>query len=365
MVNAPMSTAVAASPGTPSVSIGRRSPPVLPFSAVWAAATPSGAPLPNRDGSFDGPLGLGIGQEARCLGADAGRDADDQAVDAGTQVHLPHARDLHESRQHVADGRRDGRERCDLLHLAKGFREREEPDHHGDEVETSAQFGVPEIQPLEAADRIDSDQADRKTDQHRDEAAQERIPGQAHRDDQPEERETEVLGSGEAERDGREDRCEKRECAGREQAADARRNGGDADGAAGFPLLRHRIAIEQRRRSGGRSGGADQDRGDATRIDAGRIDGEQHHDPGDRLHGEGERNQERDRHRCRKARNGADDDPHHRSRDQEGEHLRTGDGGEARQEQLCVEHVGEPPRLDLRKRAAARPRPAAAGRSGP
>lgn len=46
-------TAVTASPGIPSASIGTSAPPVTALLAVSAAATPSGAPLPNPAGSSD------------------------------------------------------------------------------------------------------------------------------------------------------------------------------------------------------------------------------------------------------------------------------------------------------------------------
>ena len=53
MMNAPNSTAVTESPGTPSDSSGIIAPPEQPLFALSVAATPSGIPVPNFSGYFD------------------------------------------------------------------------------------------------------------------------------------------------------------------------------------------------------------------------------------------------------------------------------------------------------------------------
>ena len=52
-VKAPIKTAVVLSPGIPSDKSGTRAPPVNPLFAASEAITPSGAPLPSFDGSFE------------------------------------------------------------------------------------------------------------------------------------------------------------------------------------------------------------------------------------------------------------------------------------------------------------------------
>ena len=49
----PIITATMGSPGMPSASMGMSAPPVVAELAASLAMTPSGAPLPNRSGSFE------------------------------------------------------------------------------------------------------------------------------------------------------------------------------------------------------------------------------------------------------------------------------------------------------------------------
>ena len=135
-----------------------------------------------------------------------------------------------------------------------------------------------------------------------------------------------------------EDRCEKGQTQRREGPADAGGDRGDADGLARQPFFRHGVSVETARRRRRRPGGIDQDRGDAAPVDGPRVDPEEHDDPGDGGHAEGEGDEERDPHRGGEAGDRPDDDPEERAEHERNEVVSAQDRTETVIQQVEIDH---------------------------
>ena len=92
-----------------------------------------------------------------------------------------------------------------------------------------------------------------------------------------------------------------------ERRADERRDHGDAERRAALALPRQRIAVEAGDGVRRMAGQVEQDRADRAAVLRAVVDARQHQDRGDRLHREGQRQQERDRRHHAHAGQHADD----------------------------------------------------------
>ena len=115
----------------------------------------------------------------------------------------------------------------------------------------------------------------------------------------------------EFERERRDQRRQEGDQQHRDQRADEGRGEGGGQGFGRPALLRHRIAVEGGGDRPGLAGDVEQDRGDGAAEQRAPVDAGQHHDRRGRVHGEGQRQQDRDPVRAAEPRQHADENAEH------------------------------------------------------
>ena len=217
--------------------------------------------------------------------------------------------------------------------LFEDFADREQADHDEDDRHAGEKVGIAIGETADAADGIGADGGDHQADQRREQALEQRAFG--HRDDDAEAENAEREIGGGAER-----QCELRQRSGQKDDAEdadeiADRAGlqRNAERFSGLALLLHLVAVDHGRGGGVGAGRADQDGGNGAAIFGADIGRRQQHQGRDRVHGVGERQQQRHGDRRRQAGHGAAEnapghaEDGHRHDERRSQKFETGDNG--------------------------------------
>ena len=194
----------------------------------------------------------------------------------------------------------------DALNAGDDFRDSEQTDQSGDELEAVQQAGL--LGGDEAGDAVggvEADGAEQHTEEGADEALGHRLAGNCDDDRQAEDGQHEHLAG--AEVHGHVSNQRRQE--GHDQCADdaAAEGGEHSDGQclAGLPLLAHGVAVQQGGGCSGRAGGVDEDSGNGTAVHTAAVDAQQQADGRDEVHAEGEGDEQRHAHGGGHARDSA------------------------------------------------------------
>ena len=158
-----------------------------------------------------------------------------------------------------------------LAGLVEQFRDREQPDQHGNELHPFEQLGHPEGETVHARRQVDAHGGDEQPETPADEILHGRLRADGCQHRQGEHAQREILRRTETVSDARQQRRCEQQGQDADDAAAHRGYGGNAQCAAGLSLQRHGISVEcrgHRRRSPRR---IDQYRGDGTAKRAGAV----------------------------------------------------------------------------------------------
>ena len=193
-------------------------------------------------------------------------------------------------------------------HLVQHIGDAEEPDDHRDEGQAVGELEHPEGHPLGPEDRVPAHSGEGQPEGSCGKALEDIVARDPDHHRQPEDDQREDLRRAEAQGDVRQRDRREDEHQQPGQRPDGRAEGGGRQRDAGLALLGHRIAVERGGDRGRRPGGVDQDGRHAVTEVRRDVDGQQHRQPGHRIHRQGEGTGQGHCHRSGDAREGADED---------------------------------------------------------
>ena len=202
-------------------------------------------------------------------------------------------------------------QRQTLLHGQQDFADPEQADHRDQEVDAAQQLAGAEGHAQLAGHRIHADAGQQQPERHRDQGLVLLLAPEADEGAEGQQIDREEFRRPEFERERGDQRRQEGDQQHRDQRADERRGERRGQRLGRPALLRHRIAVE---------GGCDrprfardieQDRGDGAAEQRAPVDARQHHDGGGRVHGEGQRQQDRHAVRAAEPRQHADENAEH------------------------------------------------------
>ena len=256
-------------------------------------------PLAEGLGVPGGPHRFVVGDHRGDVGSRPGNDPDHGTDHGGTDHEERPAEDpkQHPPQHPPLAPVRDDRE---VLALAfdhpEDFRNAEEADEGGNQGDAALKADRAKSEAHRALDRGNADHTEQEAEGSADQALQDRARGQSRDDGQPEGGQPEELRRPEAQGETRQRRREKQQKQDPDQPSKRRGYRRRNDRLVGLSALGHREAVEGGgdRRRGAR--GVQQDRRKAAPVDRRHVDPAHQNQAVHRLHGEGERDQQGDRH---------------------------------------------------------------------
>ena len=196
-----------------------------------------------------------------------------------------------------------------LLQQAEDAGDREQAEQGRDQRDAADQPVVVEHEPHVAGDRVLTDQGHRDAEQDADQTLDHVLAGERGDQGKPRHGDPENLGRPQEEGGARQRRREEHQHQGAERAAHGAREQRGVQRLLGLALLGQGRAVEGRAGGAGGARRVDQDGRDRAAVFRRHVDGGQHDQPLRGLHGEGERQKQRDPADRRQAGQRADDQP--------------------------------------------------------
>ena len=177
--------------------------------------------------------------------------------------------------------------------LKQRLADREQADDENEHVDAVEQLRDAERETRVAGELIDPDQAERQSEKQTEESVQQRSAEQRRHGGKRHDRECEVLGRPEPQRDARQEWREERQRDGRERARHERSDRGRRQRRGAASLPGHRIAVDRGRNRCGLTRRIEQDARRRAAVHRAVIDAAEHDEGADRIEAEGDWQQQR------------------------------------------------------------------------